>query len=332
MATLDVIIVNWNAGAQLRDCLASLAGSSWDGFEIRRVVVVDNASEDDSIDGLDALNLPLHVIRNVSNRGFAAACNQGAADSEADYLLFLNPDTRVLPGSLSKSVLFMEDPVHKQVGLLGAQLVDETGGVSRTCATFPELSHFLARMTGLDRLLPRYVRGYMITDWDHATSRPVDHVMGAYFLTRRSLFEDLGGFDERFFVYLEDLDYARRVHESGWQTYFLADAQVYHKGCGTSEQIKGRRLFYALQSQILYGFKHFGSAAAMIHLAGVLSVEWAARLGRSVIRRSADELRATLQAYRLLWGALPRILATARQSRAVGIGPERHPLAAPSRT
>ena len=99
-ASVHVVIVNWNSGTQLRECLASFAATANDDVALARITVVDNASGDGSAGGLETA-LPLTVIRNADNRGFAAACNQGAAGSGAEYLLFLNPDTRLMPGSLS---------------------------------------------------------------------------------------------------------------------------------------------------------------------------------------------------------------------------------------
>src|SRR5437660_9499647 len=99
---IHVVIVNWNSGAQLKECLASFAAVASDEVAVR-VTVVDNASSDGSADGLEGVtSVPLAIVRNADNRGFGAACNQGAAGSNADYLLFLNPDTRLMPGSLER--------------------------------------------------------------------------------------------------------------------------------------------------------------------------------------------------------------------------------------
>ncbi len=135
--SLDIVIVNWNAGAQLQQCLNSIRRAGREGFELRRVVVVDNASSDASASQLEATELPLMMIRNETNRGFAAACNQGARDSRANYLLFLNPDCTLLSDSLSVAVRFMESrqqPEHLRTGIAGIQLVNFDGTVSATVA------------------------------------------------------------------------------------------------------------------------------------------------------------------------------------------------------
>jgi len=109
---LDIVIVNWNSGIQLRRCLESVTRANQHDLALRRVTVVDNASSDHSAEGLEDLPLPLAVIRNPTNRGFAAACNQAALSSPATYLLFLNPDTILETDSLAVPVAFLEQPAN----------------------------------------------------------------------------------------------------------------------------------------------------------------------------------------------------------------------------
>src|SRR5215472_12928886 len=135
--SLDIIIVNWNAGQYLASCLNSIGAAKHDSFDLARVVVVDNASADGSADNLSFRELPLAVIKNTDNRGFAVACNQGAMNSTSDYLLFLNPDTKLLSDSLHIPIGFMQQPEHAKVGICGIQLVDEQGHVAKTCSPFP---------------------------------------------------------------------------------------------------------------------------------------------------------------------------------------------------
>jgi N-acetylglucosaminyl-diphospho-decaprenol L-rhamnosyltransferase len=299
---VDVIIVNWNAGAQLTRCLATIR-SGPEGFSIGRVVVVDNASIDGSLDGLEGPGLPLTVIRNPENRGFGAACNQGAADSHADYLLFLNPDTLLESESLICPIAFMEQEANTGVGVCSIRLVGDDGAAARTCTRLPTPAHFTSKMLGLDRLLPKQFPSHFMEEWDHSESRDVEHVMGAFYLIRADLFRQLGGFDERFFVYLEDLDLSLRVQRAGYRIHYLADARAYHKGGGTSEQVKARRLFYSLRSRILYGFKHFNWAAAALLMAGTLVLEPFARLAFAASRRSPSAVKETLGGFAALWSA-----------------------------
>ncbi len=308
MATsIDIIIVNWNSGEQLRMCIESIVFCNKDNYELNQIVVVDNASSDGSMDKLNVFDLPLSVIANAENLGFAVACNQGARGSEADYLLFLNPDTRLFENSLIKPLTFMEQPDNHNIGIAGIQLVDENCRIARTCARFPMPIMFLSKMLGLDKLFPQYFPSHFMSEWDHGETCQVDHVMGAFFLIRRQLFESLGGFDERFFVYLEDLDLSWRTHKAGWKTIYLADAQAYHKGGGTSDQVKATRMFYSLRSRILYGYKHFDWFSATLLMAGTLFVESLSRLALAIGRRSAKEAKETIRGYAMLWRAMPEL-------------------------
>jgi N-acetylglucosaminyl-diphospho-decaprenol L-rhamnosyltransferase len=305
---LDIVIVNWNAGRYLGPCLSSIGAASRDGFELKRVIVVDNASSDGSVDNLHFPDLPLSLIRNPENRGFAAACNQGVRGSTADYLLFLNPDIRVLSDSLQTPIQFMEEPGSARVGICGIQLLDQQGIVSRSCSRFPTITSLLSQMVGVDRLFPSIFGGHFIEESEHERSGPVDQVMGAFLLIRRSLFEDLSEFDERFFVYFEDLDLSYRAKLKGWASYHLATARAFHRGRGCSDQVKAARLFYFLRSRILYTRKHFSLASSSLITLGTLIVEPFCRLAWYSLRGSFGEMREMLEGYRMLYGALPGIL------------------------
>jgi GT2 family glycosyltransferase len=314
--SIDVIIINWNAGDQLMACLQSLASTNRQCMSLARVVVVDNASRDASLDCVEHLSpsLPMITIRNSENRGFGAGCNQGAAGSTADYLLFLNPDVRLLPESLSAPIRFLEEPHHDAIGICGVQLLDEHGCVARTCARFPSARLLLPRTLGLDRFFPSVFPDHAMTEWDHQESRQVDQVMGAFFLVRRSLFESLGGFDERFFVYFEEVDFSYRARLAGWSSFYLAEAHAFHKGGGASEQVKATRLFYSLRSRITYGYKHFSPPAALAVALATLIVEPVARLALAASHRSKREAIETLRGYGRLWAAAPRLLRSGGQS------------------
>jgi N-acetylglucosaminyl-diphospho-decaprenol L-rhamnosyltransferase len=307
--TIDVIIVNWNTGCQIQECLLSLSRAMQDSYLLGRVVIVDNASTDNSLSGLNCPGLPLFIIQNSSNRGFAAACNQGAAGSTADYLLFLNPDTKLLPGTLTKSVECIAKPENSGIGILGVQLLDEMGEVSRTCARFPTTTSFVSKMLGMNRLFPRLFPDHFYLEWDHLQSRHVDQVMGAYFFVRDAVFREANGFDERFFVYFEEVDFSLRAREAGWSTYYLATAQCYHSGCGgNSGEGKPQRLFYSLQSRIFYGFKNFRTLSAVTLLVTTLFIEPISRIGQAIVRGSTSQLEEVALAYLLIWKALPRVL------------------------
>ena len=296
---VDIVIVNWNSGDRLREALASLAASPEDLAAAGSVTVVDNDSRDGSADRLDQTGIPAAVLKNGRNAGFAAACNQGAALGRAPYVLLLNPDTRLEPGALSGALAFMDSEQGAGFGICGVQMVDEEGRISRSCARFPTARRMWMQILGLDRLFPKACRGVHMKDWDHANTVPVDHVIGAFYLVRRELYERLEGLDERFFVYLEDLDFSYRASLAGARCCYLAEYRIFHRGGGSSEKVKAHRLFYSLRSRILFVKKHFGWTAAWSVILGTLLIEPWIRLLFFVSKGQFAECGAVLQGY--LW-------------------------------
>ncbi|HEX8654754.1 MAG TPA: glycosyltransferase family 2 protein [Allosphingosinicella sp.] len=290
-----VVVVNWNSGHWLAQCLGSLREHA--GPALAEVVVVDNGSADGSDDVALAQNGRL--IRAGANLGFARACNLGAAGAATPYLLFLNPDAAVREGTIATVLRFMESEAASRVAVCGVRLVGEDGVVQHHATVFPTARTMF-------RAEDRTLR------FDHLSSREVDHVIGAFYLIRRSVFEALGGFDERFFVYLEDMDLSRRVAKAGWKTWYLAEAVAFHKGGGTSEQVKAARQFYSTRSRLLYAAKHLPPAKSAFVFAATMTLEPAARIGRALLRRSMPELRESLAAYRMLAADLPGIVRTMR--------------------
>jgi hypothetical protein len=222
--------------------------------------------------------------------------------------LFLNPDTYVNEDSLAKPLIFMEKTFSQNIGIVGIQLLDDDGKIARTCARFPTPGRFFSKMLGLDRLFPHVFPSHFMSEWDHRDSREVDHVMGAFFLIRHSVFEELTGFDEQFFVYLEDLDFSLRARQAGWHCFYLTDAKARHKGGGTSEKAKAMRLCYSLQSRVWYGYKHFDWWPATCLMVGTLLLEPIARFMLSASHRSTIEIKETIKGYCILWSKLPVLL------------------------
>jgi len=303
-------LVNWNSGLQLRLAVDSILSNANQNGPAN-IFVIDNGSSDNSLNGLDPLR-GLLVLRNGKNVGFAAACNQGAALGSGEFVLFLNPDAAVFPNTIQQSVEFMRRPENADVGICGVQLVDATGVIQKSCARFPDAKMYLAQAFGFAGVFPSRFSQLMMT-FDHQETRDVDQVMGAYFLIRRSLFESLGGFDERFFVYFEELDLSLRAKRLGWRSVFLAQARAYHKGGGISDQVKAHRLFYSLRSRILYAFKHFGCAEAWAVCFATLAIEPVPRLVRGFFRRSREELVDTIRGFVMLWRDVPSIFQRVRR-------------------
>lgn len=298
---LSVVIVNWNAGDQLRSCIASIVKAKNELHWRCEVIVVDNASTDDSLRDIDQYGLPVQLITNTVNRGFSVACNQGAKEAHGEYLLFLNPDTLLHANSLISPLAFMMHPDNFTIGICGIRLVDESGNTSTCAARFPSLRVLTGAILGLSRLFPRTFPPHLMTREEMDLSQAVDQVIGAFFLIRRHVFDRCGGFDERFFVYYEEVDLSLRAKHLGYTSYFLSDPSAFHKGGGCSEQVKAARLFYSLRSRLLYAQKHY-SVAENISLAFLMLIEFPLRVVQSVARLSWIDLTNTLTAYRQLVG------------------------------
>lgn len=301
---LAIVIVNWNAGQQLRDCIASIGRASHDGFALSGVVVVDNGSADDSLDGIAQLGVPVTVVRNPINRGFAAACNQGAAQATGDYLLFLNPDTVLFEDSLRRPIEFMELKENSAIGICGIKLLDEQGSYSTSCARFPSARMFFGAATGLSKLFPRVFPRHLMAGIECENGGVVDQVIGAFFLVRGELFRKLNGFDERFFVYFEEVDFSLRAKRLGYSSYLLTGAAAFHKGGGCTDAVKATRLFYSLRSRLQYGKKHFSGAGNMALMITTVFVEFGARIFAAVLALSPSQMRETLSGYGKLLGYL----------------------------
>lgn len=297
---VDIIIVNWNSGILLSECIHSISHTIQNSFILNKVVVIDNASSDNSLNNLNNTNLPLTIIRNTQNLGFAKACNQGAKNSEADFLLFLNPDTRLFKSSLVEPIKFMMDQENNEVGIIGVQMVDDENNISRTCSRFPSPFVFVYMSLGLNRIFPNIFRNQFMTEWDHNNSQVVDQVMGAFFFVRKNLFQKLNGFDEKFFVYFEEVDFSIRAKQINYKSYFLATAKIYHKGGGTSEKVKADRLFYLLNSKLLFTKKHFSRVTFTVIALTTIFIEPFVRILGALLKGSVSESLEIIKGYKKL--------------------------------
>lgn len=294
--SIRIIIVNWNAGQQLRDCISSIAIAKQEGFTLSEVVIVDNGSTDGSLDGVDQLRMPVTIVRNKENRGFGAACNQGAAEAAGDYLLFLNPDTLLSDDSLAKPIDFMQQPSNSGIGICGIRLVDEEGNTSTSAARFPTLRVMAGKILGLTKLFPSVFPANLMISSDLRENSSVDQVIGAFFLIRKNVFDRCGGFDERFFVYFEEVDLSLRAKQLGYSSYFLSEVSAFHKGGGCSERVKAARLFYSLRSRILYAQKHY-SWMEFVALVLLTGLELPLRIAQGALRVSWSDIKNTFAAY-----------------------------------
>jgi N-acetylglucosaminyl-diphospho-decaprenol L-rhamnosyltransferase len=296
---VDIVIVNWNSRAHLRECLAALDRSTI--AERLNLVVVDNASADGSAEALVTDRVRLDVVRNTENRGFATACNQGAGRGNAPLILFVNPDVLVRPDAVGAAARYLEDPDHSGVGVLGVQLTNEDGHVQRCCARAPTAVALLLQALFLDRLCPALVQPHFLTEWDHGDTRPVEQVMGAFLMIRRALFEEVGGFDERYFLYYEDVDLCLAARQAGWSVVHYSGAQASHIGGGSTVSAKDRRLYHHARSRVAHIAKHHGRGAAILLAGLILFAEMPIRWLHATLTRSPREGWLVIRGMALSW-------------------------------
>ncbi len=235
---VDIVIVSYNSGAFLERCLDSLASSETDGITLR-VLVVDNASSDGTPERVAAREGQwLRLRRNEHNVGFATAANIGIRETDGEFVLLLNPDTVASPGAIRAAVRFLDET--PDAAIVTPKLVLQDGSIDPGCHRgFPTPWASITYMVGLERLFPRVrlFNGYHRWDLPLDRVHAVDAVSGAFMLFRRSLVDRIGLFDERFFMYGEDIDFCLRATQSGGLVYYDPRTEVVHVK-GTSTGIK----------------------------------------------------------------------------------------------
>lgn len=241
--------------------------------------------------------LPLKVIRNSHSIGWGAGCNQGAADSAADYLLFLNSDTRLFPDTLATVTTFMDADRSEGIGICGVQMVDQDGRPTISCSRFPTLRVLFGKMSGLNAVIPKLFPSHHLSAAETQQSRPVDQVTGAFYFVRRELFNKLGGFDQRYFLYFEDVDLALRARREGAGTYFVKDAVVFHAENVSTSQTRDLQVYHQLRSRTLFAYRHWSGWRASILVLLTFAVELPARLARAGLSRDRFAIFAIARAY-----------------------------------
>ena len=269
--TLSIVILSWNVRELLRKCLASLP---WTDPQVE-VIVVDAGSADGSAEVARQEFPGARLIAQPDNLGYTRGNNLGLRAAKGHYLLILNPDTEVVGEALTRMLAYMDS--HSQTGLLGPQLVSPDGSVQSTRRRFPTLLTASFESTWLQPLAPRSLlnRYYALDLSDEAISE-VDWVMGAALLVRREAYEQVGGFDEGFFMYSEEVDWCRRMKAAGWQVVYFPPARIIHHAGRSSEQVPAATHIRFNASKVRYFRKYHGLLAAetlRLYLLGNFAVQ-----------------------------------------------------------
>lgn len=247
---LSILIVTWNSSADIDSCLDSL--NSCQPFE---VIVVDNASTDDTRQRLRR-HEHLRAVINDTNVGYARANNQAALMAQGEYLLLLNPDTRVGLGALDILSEFLD--THPDFAAAAPRLVNPDGTTQLSIRGFPTFCSVLWELTGLPRLLPRCrpIGGWRMRWFDYDSSAEVAQPMASCLMLRRTVWNELGGFDESFPIFYNDVDLSRRLYISGYRTWYLPQARIVHRIGASTSQVKVRMLRESARALFRYLRKH----------------------------------------------------------------------------
>lgn len=262
MPAVDVIVVCWNDKEKIATALDSVFALP----EVQRdpafarVVVSDNGSTDGSREFLrEHYGARVTIVENGANLGFGAACNRAFAVTSARYAFLLNPDAELRSGALAAIVAFMD--AHPRCGIAGSRIYNRDGTIAESCGEFDTWTGAFLRSSAWGEWpwLRRYANGAELRAWGHATQRRVDLAIGAALCIRRALLDEIGYFDERFFLYHEEVDLAKRAAAASWETWYVPASRAVHEGMGSArgrysvEQRKRR-------SRRAYWLKHHGVA------------------------------------------------------------------------
>jgi GT2 family glycosyltransferase len=267
LMTVSIIIVNYNTKKLLRGCLESVhAGANGTPFDIQ---VADNNSHDGSVAMLKAEFPRVKVVENRSNVGFSKANNHLIAQTNADYVLLLNPDTLVIGDAIERVLKYMEE--HREVGICGCRVLNADGTLQLACRrSIPTPKVAFYRLSGLSRLFPgnRTLGKYNLTYEDPEKTHEVDAVSGAFLMIRRRTIEDIGLLDEQFFMYGEELDWCLRAKQAGWSVVYYPEAEIIHyKGESTKYNCR-KAAFEFYRAMYLFHRKHFAGKCS--HLTNLL--------------------------------------------------------------
>ncbi len=263
---LSIVIVNWNVRDHLRDCLASIFKyPPKDSFE---VFVVDNASSDGSADMVRQEYPQVNLIINVENKGFGTANNQGIRQAKGEYVLVFNDDAQVKEGSLDIMINYLD--THSDVGVVGPKILNVDGSLQPSVRRFPDfLSQWLASLK-VQFLFPKLkvFRKYLAADFDYKKEQDVQQIMGACMMIRKKVLDQIGLFDEKFFIWFEEVDLLKRIADAGIQIVYTPTTEIIHVGGASfaqAESMTKHRMFSASCRRYIY--KHKGIFAWLAILA-----------------------------------------------------------------
>ena len=283
--SLGIVVVTFQCRDLDLDCLSSVAKHLPSALE--STVVVDNASDDGTVDAVRASFPAVSIVARPKNVGFAAAANDGIRELPgADVVCLLNPDTELLDDGLAAAAAYLG--ANPDVGVLGARIENGDGTLQPSCRAFPgHATALFNRHSLVTKLLPRnrWSQRYLMTDWAHDEVRDVDWVSGACMLIHRRAIDRVGLLDSNYFFSIEDVDFCRRVHDAGLRVAYFPMARLRHRVGGSSRHAVYRAMTAHHRGMWLYYRRHLRTNVALDALTG------AAIMGRLAIHACSYTLR-----------------------------------------
>lgn len=263
MTEISIIIVNWNTEKLLLDCIASIKRET--KKRKLEIIVVDNASSDNSVKSVKNKYKDVIVIENTANVGFAKANNQGIAQSKGKYICLSNTDIIVLDNALERMFTFMEN--NPDAGAVLPKCLDNSLAIRRCCRRFPSLRYAFNQAFYLNKIFPKisFFNNEDLPESFYACTAQVDTVPCCFILVRRDALNQVGLLDERFFIYAEDIDWSKRFSLSGWKVMYLAEASIIHFGGQSSQKAPAKFLIEKHKSELQYWEKHHGLFKAFLY-------------------------------------------------------------------
>lgn len=293
---LSIIIVNWNVRDLLRECLRSIdAGRG--GLDVE-VIVVDSASADGSADMVRAEFPWVRLIPCAENVGFPRGNNIGLAAARGAHLLLLNPDTVVLDSALPVMTTYLA--AHPDVGAVGPMLLNPDGSVQSSRRRFPTLATGFFESTWLQGVAPGVLRRYYALDLPDDATADVGWITGACIMIPRVVYEQIGGLDEGYYMYSEELDWCRRIKAAGWRVVYHPVARVVHHVGKSSEQAVTARHINFQRAKLRYYRKYHGrgvAGALRLFLLGSYAWQLALEAAKGAIGSQPDLRRQRVRAY-----------------------------------
>ncbi len=235
---IDVIVVCWNDREKITTALDSVFALSEVIADptFAHVVVSDNGSTDGSREFLrERYGAKLTILENNANLGFGAACNRAFVATTSEYVFLLNPDAELKDRALANIVAFADG--HPRCGIAGSRIYNHDGSIQESCGAFDTWAGAFLRSSAWGELPPfrPFANGTELRAWGHRTERRVDIAIGAALLIRRALIAEIGAFDEQFFLYHEEVDFAKRAANAGWETWYVPSSESVHEGMGSAK-------------------------------------------------------------------------------------------------